>query len=361
MTIHTMPAANWHKLWSELVIKGDPGPVPQTGDAPMSSVEAFATAQVNFAENLLESGLWQDEVLAHWNEDGRNKSWSRTDLKEQAGRFAAAFAAHGLKSGDHVLIALPQIPQKLAALLGASWNGIISILIGPSRLSEVKELPAPVKLAVVPDGVRFDCQWRDGADDVAAASAMLPEDGHIIVVPNSGSRVDLSQFDKLLPWEDWQRIGQGGGVAWHYQDFHHPLCIVWSGQEWQSLLTGQELLRGLSLWKLEMGLTKDETAMFLSKGRPRDMVPAACALATGARLVLNEGALTAMNGQIAFRIMEHEKVDRLVLGPGTEYLFASDLPSASDNHFLQEMKKVHVLSGKDMSAGITYHFPQLAE
>lgn len=360
MPFPSMPAANWHKLWSELLIKGDPGPAPETGDAPMECAQAFAQARVNFAENLLESGLWTQEVLSHWNEDGKVQSWSRSDLKEHAGRFAACFAGLGLKSGDRVLLALPQVPQKLAALLGASWNGIVCILIGPSRLGEVKELPQPVKLAIVPDGTRFDGKWRDGAPGIEAASRFLPDDGHVVVVPNAGSRSDLAQYDKIFPWEDWQRMGKGGGVAWHYQAFHHPLAHVWNGHEWAELYTGSELLRGLSLWKLEMALDKEETALFLSKGRPRDMIPAACALSTGARLVLNQGAISAMNNQIAFRIMEREGVDRVVLGPGTEHLFAADLPSASENHFLQSVKKVHALSGKDLSAGIAHHFPQLA-
>ncbi len=111
------PARFWKTVWAACQIKGDPGKRVLINEDQMPGAQFFPDGILNAAENLIERGHPSDEALVFWTEDGRQDSWSRAELKEKAGRFAAAFRTYGIKPGDRIAAIMPNMPQTIAALL----------------------------------------------------------------------------------------------------------------------------------------------------------------------------------------------------------------------------------------------------
>ena len=84
----------------------------------------------NFARDVVEYWARQrPDAPALWWVDstGNEKRLTFTDMAVRLRRAAAAFAAHGISPGDHVLVVLPRVPQWWVAMLGLIRLGAIPI------------------------------------------------------------------------------------------------------------------------------------------------------------------------------------------------------------------------------------------
>src|SRR5262249_43054311 len=55
---------------------------------------------------------------------------TRGELRRLVRQTAAALARRGVARGQRVLVALPDCPEYVAAVLGAMWNGSVPVLVG---------------------------------------------------------------------------------------------------------------------------------------------------------------------------------------------------------------------------------------
>src|SRR4051794_33122562 len=100
---------------------------------------------------------------------GRSGRLTYRELDAAAGRAAAAFAAIGLRAGDHVAASLGNDLDVVVAFHGAMRRGLVWIGLNTA-------LTAPEKAQLLADsGARVLLTDTSGADGIAASAPGLPE------------------------------------------------------------------------------------------------------------------------------------------------------------------------------------------
>jgi len=314
----------WRGLWVTCEVKGDPGPVPSDTNAPLlCATDAFPEARISIAENILIFGPHSNKMLTCWAEDGPRTMWSRSRLKEKAGRFASAFYALGLQPGDNIVIQLPDVAEKVAAFLGAAWMGLVSIIEPPwaEHTADRKGGWAEFnpKMIVTCDGFRRNGKWIDQGDFLEELGTHADDDLLVVAVPCAGSRRDLDTICGLMPWKKFEGLGQGGGRSFGYVPFDHPLAHVYQldGSGYRILGSGEWLLSVLPNWLLAAKIGAGGHVFVADTQDQNEWLRAVAALATGSDLVLYDGVPEAMNDQVLWRIVEREQVHVLSLSAST--------------------------------------------
>ncbi len=87
----------------------------------------YPEARLNFAQNLLERRSTDDngDALVFWGEDKVRRRLSHAQLHALASRASAALTAHGIVAGDRVAAYMPNMPETIVAMLGATSRGAI--------------------------------------------------------------------------------------------------------------------------------------------------------------------------------------------------------------------------------------------
>lgn len=83
---------------------------------------------MNVAEEILRAG---DDASAaiRVHGDARRLAVTRGELRRSVRQAAAAFARIGVQEEQRVLVALPDCPEAVYAVLGAMWNGSVPVLL----------------------------------------------------------------------------------------------------------------------------------------------------------------------------------------------------------------------------------------
>jgi len=118
------PAAFWNAMWDFGGIVGHKGARVVSHLDRMPGATFFPDARLNFAENVLrEDGDGAAIILRSEAGDTRTMSWR--ELRVEAGAVAAALRAAGIRPGDRVAAYLPNVPEAIAAMLGAAAIGAV--------------------------------------------------------------------------------------------------------------------------------------------------------------------------------------------------------------------------------------------
>jgi len=343
--ITTHPHRWWHGVWIACEIKGEPGAMtPAPGS--ISVAQVFCDARINIAENILGFGPRQVNAITAWAEDGPQNRWSRARLKEMAGRFASGFSGLGLQCGDHVVLNLPDIPEKIAAFLGASWLGLISVLDPPWR--DVANDPSSAwrefepKLILSCDGYRRNGQWMDQADQLQHLIRTFADTAKVIAVPCAGSRIDVQNLSGILPWQQFDRLGKGGGKPFEYVGFDHELAKIPNTDNtgFISIQSGLWLISALQQWRLLLDV-QPECHIFNAVNLAQDdWLLGVCVLATGTDIVVYDGDISAMNGQILWRIIEREACKLVQFDADAMAALVHEQHAPMDNHILDRVETV---------------------
>lgn len=346
------PAKWWQGVWIACEIKGDPGQIisPQIANSADLS-QMFVNARLNVAENLLGSGPRLDHALTCWAEDGPRQRWSRANLKEISGRFASGFAELGLTAGDQVVIDLPNVPEKLAAFLGASWIGLTSIFHQPWQTQDsLKEDPWEAlspSLVLSCDGYRRGGAWVDCASKITRIAQKYRGKIPVIPVPCAGSKSDIQNLDNIMPWLNFERLGKGGGRSYRYVNFAHELAKIPNEKAigYHSVSSGNWLLPTMYRWRLQSDIGPGAHCFFIGADDENDWLSSISALAVGSDIVLYDGSAKAMNKQVFWRIIEREKAKVIEVNAKQIAMLKKLDNGPIENHFLRCVEVV-IVNGK---------------
>ncbi|MEM6454616.1 MAG: acetoacetate--CoA ligase [Acidobacteriota bacterium] len=200
------PDAFWTAAWrdADVVADGPPGPaLADVGAVRLMWRERenrpnarwFPEARLSFAENLLRhggptrAGAAADparDALVAWHEGGAYATWSYGRLYRTARRIARWLGARGVAAGDRVAAVLPNLPETVAAMLGAAEIGATWASCSPDfgvqgMCDRFGQIEPTVLFAV--DGYRYGGRVHDRLDRLTALAAQLPSVQHIVVVP----------------------------------------------------------------------------------------------------------------------------------------------------------------------------------
>ncbi|HEX6942927.1 MAG TPA: acetoacetate--CoA ligase [Gemmatimonadaceae bacterium] len=312
--------------WDDVVIGLDRMAPPDPERGP----RWFLGAKMNFAENLLR---YRDdrEALVSWNESGRRGSLTYAELQDAVANVADALRAHGIVAGDRVAGFVPNIPEAIIAMLataslGAIWSscspdfGVKGVL---DRFGQI----AP-RVLFTADGYRYAGKEIDSLGRVKEIVEQIPAIEHVVVIPYLRNDPPLSSIRNAATWAEWAVPIHDSRFTIHEKfAFDHPLYIMYSSgttglPKCMVHGAGGTLLQHMKEHQLHADLRRDDRLFYFSTCGWMMWNWLASGLATGATLILYDGAPLAPNATILWDMAEAERIT--VFGTSAKYIAAAD-------------------------------------
>lgn len=191
----------------------------------------FEGAKLNYAQNLLTGPA--DKTALFSKIEGRPlTTLTYSELEQQAKRFGTALLQLGVRPGDRVAGFLPNIPETVIAMLGATAIGAVwtscSPDFGPQGLKDRFGQVEPSVL-VCADGYFYQGKSFPVLDTINALVQEAQDLKHIVIVPFMDPEMDQArvEFSETSLWRNFINVDPSG---FRYQsfDFNHPLFIMYS-------------------------------------------------------------------------------------------------------------------------------------
>ena len=218
--------AFWDAVWDFSRLAGEKGGRVLARGGAMPEARFFPEGRISYAENVLRHTGEREAVVAR-AEDGSRRAWSRDRLRAEVAAFAAAFRGAGVRPGDRVAGSLPDIPEAIAALLGANAIGAVWASCSPDfgaagildRFGQI----AP-KLLLAADGYRYGGKIFRNAQRIREVMAGLP-DCRLVIVPVLGEAAG-SEGANLL--EAFLEPHRGAALMFERLPFNAPLYVLFT-------------------------------------------------------------------------------------------------------------------------------------
>jgi acetoacetyl-CoA synthetase len=223
----------WREVWDYGRVIGTAGSRVLVHPERMPGARWFPDASLNFAQNLLERRPADDDgdALVFWGEDKARRRMSHAQLHALASRVSAALIAHGIVAGDRVAAFMPNMPETIVAMLGATSRGAIFSSCSPDfgaqgvidRFGQIE----PRVLFTV-DGYYYNGKVVPILDKVRDIVARLPSVERVVVVPYLGQLDGIGEVRNAVEWLTWLAPFVPGPVDYVQLPFDHPLYILYS-------------------------------------------------------------------------------------------------------------------------------------
>jgi acetoacetyl-CoA synthetase len=349
----------------ESVLVGGPRMAPPD---PVLGPRWFLGARLNFAENLLRFDDGR-EAIVFWNDLGRQRSLTFSELRTEVARYAAALQASGVEVGDRVAGWLPNLPETIIAMLataslGAIWSSCSPDFGDAAVLDRFGQIRPKVLIAV--DGYRYAGKSIKLIERVRALAAELSETAAVVVVPYLRESGGSTGRDSLeIPrgqWLDqWLNTAPSGSAqpAFTRLPFDHPLVIVYSSGTTglpKCIVhgAGGTLLQQLKELVLHTDLTREDRIFYFTTCGWMMWNWLAASLGVGATVVLYDGAPLSPEKDILWRMAEAERVT--VFGTSAKYLALCEKEGLSPGTTQDLTSLRAVLSTGSPLAGHSYDY-----
>ena len=288
------PGEFWAMVWDELGVIGDRGERLHEPGLRLRDHRFLPDATLNVAENLLREP--SDELaIVFRGEDGEAVDVTRAELHDMVGRIQVLLRDAGVGVGDRVVAWLPNRPETYAVMLACAGLGAVFASTSPDfgtdgvidRFGQIE----PTVLFSVPDcaynGKRHDCAGR--LDEIVAALPSLR--ASIVVEPGWLDAVESTPITFVpLPFDHpWYVLFSSGTTG-------KPKCIVHRA--------GGVLLKHLTEHVFHSDLGPGDRVFYFTTAGWMMWNWLASGLATGATLVLFDGAPTYPNASRLFDLAD---------------------------------------------------------
>ena len=330
------PASFWPAVWQFCGILSQQGPDGTPWEAvgrgldrmappdPVDGPTWFPGTRLNYAENLLR---WDDArpALVALAEGRERRELTHAGLRVETARVAAALADHGIRAGDRVAAFIPNIPEAVIGMLAAASCGAVWSTCSPDfgvtgvvdRFGQI----APRLLFAV-DGYWYAGKRIDLMARTAEVVARIPSIERVVIIPYLDERPALSAIPRAVLWDDWLQDGDLP-LGFARLPFDHPLYILYSSgttglPKCMVHGAGGTLLQHQKEHVLHCDLTPDDRLCYYTTTGWMMWNWQASALATGAAVVLYDGAPLAPEPRVLWDLVERERVT--VFGTSAKYL-----------------------------------------
>ena len=290
----------------------------------MIGAKFFPDAGLNFAENLLSRGSDADEAIVFIAEDNTTIRLSYAELKSQVASLASYLKNIGVTKGDKVAAYLPNTEKTIIALLattslGAVWSscspdfGVLGVV---DRLSQVQP-----KVLFVTDQYLHKGKTFEMAEKNQAVLSVLGSVKASIMMSLLNN--DASHSYTTDCFENIQQEFAGSDLVFEQLDFNAPLYILFSSGTTgvpKCIVhgVGGTLLQHLKEHRLHLDLKPRERLFFATTCGWMMWNWMVSALASGATLILYDGAPLYPKRRRFFELIEAERIN--VLGVSAKYI-----------------------------------------
>ena len=223
-------ATFWRALWTYSGVLATRQGDTAIQDYPqMPGARFFPDAQLNFAENLLRRRDDADAIV-FWGEDKVRRSLTHAELYERVSRLSQVLRDEGVRPGDRVAAALPNMPETVIAMLATTAVGGIFSSCSPDFGTEVvmdRFGQIEPKVLLVTDAYYYNGKPRDGRSTAVEVAGRLPSLNRVLLVPYAGD-------GDATPIPNGQRIDEAearhpaGEIEFTPMPFNHPVYILFT-------------------------------------------------------------------------------------------------------------------------------------
>jgi acetoacetyl-CoA synthetase len=293
----------------------------QPGD--MTTAKWFKGAELSFPAHLLRHSGHRAAII-YRGENGSRREISFDDLREQVAAAAAGLRSAGVVKGDRVAAFLPNCPEAIVAMLGATSIGAIWSSCSPDfgingvvdRFGQI----AP-KILICADGYFYNGKRFDSLQAVQGVLERISSIERTVVVPFTGDDVSLKDMQNAVMWQDF--VEDGAELNCVPMEFDHPLYIMYSSGTTgvpKCIVhgVGGTLLQHLKEDMLHCDIGTDDRLFFFTTCGWMMWNWLASGLASGATIVLFDGSPFFADGRVLWQMAEEEKLT--VFGSGAKYI-----------------------------------------
>ncbi len=285
----------------------------------------FDGSQLNFAANLLRYDD-DDAAIIFVGEEGTRRELSHAELRAEVAAVAAGLKAAGVESGDRVAGFLPNCPEAVVAMLAATSIGAIWSSCSPDfgvngvvdRFGQIKP-----KVLFATNGYHYNGKVCDTRPTIDGVAARMPEIERVVVLPFVDSLSTDVTSARGVAWHEF--AVKGSSLAFTSVGFDHPLYIMFSSGTTgvpKCIVHGHggTLLQHMKEHVLHTDIGPADRLFYFTTCGWMMWNWLVSGLATGATLVLFDGAPFLRDGRILWEMAESERVT--VFGTSAKYLSA---------------------------------------
>ncbi len=317
----------WECVWDFCKVKAATrGKTVQANPGQMPGTTFFPDAKLNYAENLLRRRN-DGEAIVFRGEDRVCQRLSWAGLYDATARANRFFRAAGIMPGDRVAAMLPNMPETIIAMLGATALGATWSSCSPDfgergvldRFGQINP-----KILIVCDGYFYNGKRIDIAAKVEKIVAELPDLEKIIVVSYLGEAEALAaKLEKAITWDDALGDEPAGDIDFVPVAFNDPLYILFSSGTTGAPKcivhsVGGVLIQHLKEHQLQCDLKPGDKLFYFTTCGWMMWNWLVSALASEVTLFLYDGAPFYPDGNVLFDYADEERFD--VFGTSAKYI-----------------------------------------
>ncbi|HEY7641303.1 MAG TPA: acetoacetate--CoA ligase [Steroidobacteraceae bacterium] len=322
------PENFWSAVWDFCEVRAQTRATQIIEDGNrMPGARWFIDARLNYAENLLRRDGDAPAILFS-NERGQRRQLSWRELRSETARIAAGLRAAGVKPGDRVAGYLPNIPQTVIAMLattslGAIWSscspdfGVSGVL---DRFGQI----AP-KVLFAADGYPYAGKTLDCMPTVRAVKDKIASIERVVLVPYMDARPAVDTIDGAVTFADFGE--RAAALTFEQLPFDHPAFILYSSGTTgvpKCIVhgAGGALLQQLKENVLHSDMGPDDRYFYYTTCGWVMWNALASGLATGATIVLYDGAPLQPDPRVLWRLAHDERIT--IFGTSPRFLVSCE-------------------------------------
>lgn len=322
------PENFWSALWDFCEVRAERRATQILEDGNrMPGAKWFIGARFNYAENLLRLDGATPAILFR-NERGQRRELTWEQLRCEVARIADGLRKAGVKEGDRVAGYLPNLPEAVVAMLatasmGAIWSSC-SPDFGVSAVFDRYSQIAP-KVLFAADGYCYAGKSIDCLATVRAVQEKIPSIEHVVLVPYLSEQPPVDAIDDAVLFGDFG--SPDAKLSFAQLPFEQPLFILYSSgttgvPKCIVHSAGGALLQQLKEHALQTDMGSEDRYFYFTTCGWVMWNALVSGLATGATILLFDGAPLQPDPRILWRIAAEEKLT--IFGTSPRFLTACE-------------------------------------
>ncbi len=326
--LHKWSVDNVAEFWEAIAAFGEiefSRPTSKVLDQPgdVTTAEFFGDAEISFPAHVLRH-RGNRAAIVFRGENGVRREISFDDLRTRVAEVAAGLKAAGVEKGDRVAGFLPNCPEAIIAMLGATSLGAIWSSCSPDfgingvvdRFGQIEP-----KVLFCADGYFYNGKCFDSLAAVKGVLENIPSIEHTVVIPFTGETFALDDVRGGVGWQDF--VIPGAELDFTPTEFNHPLYIMYSSGTTgvpKCIVhgAGGTLIQHIKEHMLHCNIGVDDRLFFFTTCGWMMWNWLVSGLTVGATIYLYDGSPFYEEGRILWRMAAEEKLT--AFGSGAKYI-----------------------------------------